>query len=112
MRGNEVIKVLGRKPQVDRLDEDTVQAGASHQVDGCIIWPRTSTELGRGEIVIDGYNVFTPPNADVLASDNLVVRGVPQQVEGVPGDYRLHGRKKGLLVVTKSVASASRPTNG
>lgn len=106
MRGAETITVLGRVAQADKLDDDTVAPGASHQVDGCIIWPRTSVEAGQGEIVIDGLNVFTPPMADVLASDVVVIRGTRHQVVGTPGDYRMGTQRKGLLFQTKSLRKA------
>lgn len=110
MRGSETITVKGRVPQADVLDENTAEPGAAHQVDGCIIWPRTSNEEGGGEIVIGGFNVFVPPQADVLASDVITIRGKDHEVVTSPedGDYRTaRGRKKGKLFQTRRIQASS-----
>ena len=106
MRGTEVVKVY-RQAKADSLDDtDTSASTPDHEVPNCLIWPRTSTEEGKGEVVIEGLNVFTPPGADVLASDIVEARGERYDVDGVPGDYRLRGRQRGLLVVLKRLGSS------
>lgn len=105
MRGTETIKIF-RGAKVDSLD--SVDAGdevAHHEEPHCIVWPRTSEELGKGTVIIEGENVFTPPGADVLATDQVELRGVRYDVEGKPGDYRMRGRQRGLLVVLKRLGS-------
>ena len=106
MRGTETVKVY-RQAKSDSLDDlGTATSTPDHEEPNCLIWPRTSTEEGKGEVVIDGLNVFTPPGADVLASDIVEARGEKYDVEGKPGDYRLHGRQRGLLVVLKRLGSS------
>lgn len=106
MRGTETVLVF-RAARADSLDDtDDSSTEPDHEVPNCIIWPRTSTEEGKGEVVIEGLNVFTPAGADVLASDTVEARGERYDVDGVPGDYRLRGRQRGLLVVLKRLGSS------
>lgn len=103
MRGTETVTVL-RGGQRDENGDETVGASAPRVIKGCLVWPRTSTEDdARGEVIIEGLNVFTPPGADVLATDRMVARGKEYAVVGEPGDYRLGGAKKGLLVLLGKV---------
>jgi hypothetical protein len=104
VRGTETVVVV-RGTRRDDLDDSEASAPAEHEIPNCIIWPRVSEEEGKGQVVLEGENVFTPPDADVLASDKIRVRGVLYDVEGKPGDYRMKGRKKGLLVVCKRLGS-------
>ena len=72
------------------------------QVDECIVWPRTSTEEGRGEVIIDGFNVYMPPETAVLPGpkDDVIARGERYAVIGTPGEYiSKGGQEKGTLVV-------------
>lgn len=105
MRGTETIKVWREAKRDSLEDETTADPNPHHEVRNCIVWPRTSTEQGKGEVVIEGENVFTPPGADVLATDVVELRGKKYDVEGTPGDYRLRGRQRGLLVVLKRLGS-------
>jgi hypothetical protein len=71
-------------------------------VRGCITWPRTSTEEGRGEIVIDGLNVFMPagaPQPDAKA--RMGARGSVWEIDGAPGLYLKGGTEKGTIVALK-----------
>lgn len=106
MKGTETVLVY-RTARQDTLDDvDPAAGGPHHQIDNCIIVPRTSTELGKGEVIIDGQNVFAPAGSDVQADDEVEVRGVLYDVEGVPGDYRsARGKKKVLWVVLKRLGS-------
>jgi len=106
MRGSETITV---KPQVkvDRLRDSTAAAPASYTIAGCIVWPRSAQEEGKGWVQIDGQNVFCPPGSVVPATARVVLRGEEYEVDGTPGDYQMHGRSKGLLVVLVRVGSAA-----
>lgn len=105
MRGTETIKVV--RPGGTDWRGDPVGTPTEHTVKGCVIWPRTSTEDNtRGEVIIDGYNVFTPPDPDIEATDQIEARGELWEVEGRPGDYRTAGgRKKGVWVILKRVGA-------
>lgn len=101
-KGKEVIEIFRGAAKVDSLDDDTRADPAPHHTEpGCTIWPRTSEEVGKGEVVIEGLNVFTRKGADVLASDRVKARGETYAVDGVPGDYG-----KGLMVVLKRLGSS------
>ncbi len=74
------------------------------QVDECVVWPRSSTEEGRGEVIIDGLNVYMPPETAVLPGpkDDVIARGERYAVDGVPGEYiNKGGLDKGTVVVLK-----------
>lgn len=107
MRGTETITVI---PQVvtDRLRDPSGAAEPPYDIEGCIVWPRQSEEEGKGWVQIDGENVFAPPGSVVPATARVELRGKTYDVEGSPGDYRLRGRQKGILIVLKSVSGPTR----
>ena len=59
-------------------------------------------EEGRGWIQLDGYTVIAPHGSDVLADDDVIVRGETFAVEGVPGDFRNRKGKGKALMITLS----------
>lgn len=102
-KGSETITVV-RKPRPDRL-KPVVSAEARFDIADCIVWPRASFEDGKGWVQVDGYSVFAPPGSDVVATDQVICRGVLHSVEGKPGDFRNKaGRPKGLLITLESVS--------
>ena len=110
MKGNERV-VIVRAATLDRHG-DPLGPPTETIVEGCIIWPRTTSELNdRGVTVIEGENVFMPAGASVvLPNDRMRLErvGVPARtydVDGQPADYRTHGRRKGVLVVLKKVGA-------
>jgi hypothetical protein len=65
----------------DWSDPDT------EDIDGCAVAPRDAEEdhtNGR-QTVIHGFNVYTPPGADILPTDRLTIRGEQHEVDGEPG---------------------------
>lgn len=59
------------------------------EVDGCVVWPRTTSEDDYGRHhVIEGITVAMPAGTDVRASDAVRVRGTTYQVAGQPGVFR------------------------
>lgn len=108
MRGVETIDIYRKLESIDSMD-DADEAGAvfHHQETGCIPWPRTSTDLYKGEVIIDGQDIFIPaPVVGVLETDEVEFRGRRYEIEGVPGDYRLRGRQRGVLLVLKRLGSS------
>lgn len=75
-------------------------------VEGCAIWPRTSSEQdqARSQVIV-GLTVFIPPGVDVPATDKARVRGVLYEVDGEPGLYRspLTGHASGTEVALRRV---------
>ena len=72
------------------------------EVRGAITWPRTSTEEGRGEVIIDGLNVFLPPGSPTPdPKGQVIARGTVWEVDGQPGVYTKNGNEKGTIVVLK-----------
>lgn len=68
----------------DRFGDAT--AGAHDRpVDGCVVWPTSSTEqVGLQDTVTSDITVLMPPGTDVLATDQVVVAGVPYEVAARP----------------------------
>lgn len=100
MRGTETA-IVHPSTGKDRNGVDTW--GPNRTVEGVIPWPRTSAELDDGGTHI-GENVLFPPGSVVKNGDNVTLRGVRYAVDGRPGDLRLRGRKRGLLVLLKGVS--------
>ena len=72
--------------------------GESHDVTGCAVYPRAtkaSTNVTRGgneslvaeDLVEFGLAVLMPPGSDVLATDQVIVRGTTYEVDGKPADW-------------------------
>jgi hypothetical protein len=105
--GTETIFIVHEVPK-DRhgdplLDSETVP---DDQVDGCITWPRTSTEEGRGEVILEGLNVFLPPDSPLPGpKDQIRARAVLWDVDGAAGTYLKNGVEKGTLVALKKVGT-------
>lgn len=75
-----------------------------HTVAGCLIAPRSTSEnLDGRQGVIVGVTVYMPTGTDVLATDRLVIRGKPYEIDGEPGDWRspLHPICDGIEVAAK-----------
>lgn len=75
-------------------------------IDGCAVAPRLEGETSAGrEGVVIGWTVFTPADADVLATDRLRIRSVDHEVDGQPGEWwsPYSGARKGLEIRTRRV---------
>jgi hypothetical protein len=91
----ETVVIVRRGPQ-DR-DGDRPVLGED-PVDGCNVWPRTSSERAeRGEVIIAGLGIAFPRGTEIEAQDQVKARGDTWDIEGVPGDYG----KRVLVYVTK-----------
>lgn len=107
MTGAETISIV---PEVakDRHGDPVVgaQAPAEIVIKGCITWPRTSTEPGRGDVIIAGLNVFIPGGQKIpAAKDRVRARNIIWEVDGEPGTYLAGGATKGTIVVLKRVGT-------
>lgn len=106
MRGNETIRV--KRPGAVDWQGDPTGAAQEFDIDFCQLWPRSSTEdAAGGRVIIDGWNVYIPPGSpnSVYATDIITIRGLDYNVVGVPGQYDLKGKDKGMIVVTSRVGS-------
>ena len=100
MKGNEVVRV--KRPAATDWQGDPTGAAAEFDIPACQIWPRTSSETpDRGRVIIEGWNVYVPPKSanTIYATDVVVIRGEEFIVVGVPGQYDLKGRDKGLIAI-------------
>ena len=77
------------------------------EVKSCIIWPRTTVDPEKGEIIISGLNVYVQPGSRIpTAKDEVTARGVRYGVEGEPGVYvKGSGEGKGATVVLKKLGT-------
>jgi hypothetical protein len=102
MRGTVTITVV-RKPRVDRL-KPTPAVEQRFDIPGCVVWPRASNEADQGWVQISGENVFCPPGSDVVAEDEVLLRGSRYSVKGEPGFFETKkGKAKGIMVTLEKV---------
>lgn len=72
---------------VDQYGND-VRELVTTTVPGCVVWPRTSVEYTDArDTVITGITVIFPPETDVSAIDEVIVRGEVYQVQALPFDW-------------------------
>jgi len=80
--------------------------GETFRVEGCAVWPTTSTETVEGgmDIVVLGLTLLMPPYSDVLSTDKITVRGILYTVNGEPGIHKspLTGTRAGIEVQLKA----------
>lgn len=104
--GTETVTVSeqGTKDRVGDITPGPVRG----TVENAVIWPRTSSEdASRGEVIIDGLNIFIPAPVpfDILGTDVVEARGKKWQLEGSAGDFRKKdGRRVGFILVVKRLA--------
>ncbi len=86
---------------------DPLQAQPTRELEGCVIWPRTAANPERGDVIIQGLNVYVQPGLiPPAAKDAVTARGTKWEVDGVPGHYvKGSGENKGWVVVLKVVGS-------
>lgn len=75
---------------------------------GCIIWPRTNQDLEKGDVIIDGLNVYVPPGEPRAtdARDQVTARGKKYEIDGPPGDYvKPAGDDAGQIIVLKRLGT-------
>lgn len=76
-----------------------VTLGAQHDIDGCMFAPGASQEATfQSEQVSTGGTLFAPPDADVVPTDLIVVRG---KTYSVVGDPQLWGNS-GTVIALKA----------
>lgn len=79
----------------DNFGED--HPATRHTIDGCLLAPRGSGEDRTfSNTVITGAELFTPPGADLAATDRVIARGVTYEVEGDVGDWGPAGKQAAL----------------
>lgn len=72
-----------RTPKVDRLKPGPAAEPAEHDLKRSLVLPRQAYELGRGWVQVDGFDIFAKAGSDVVAKDQLRVRGEIHEVDGV-----------------------------
>lgn len=72
-----------RAAKVDRLSTEPTPAAAEHDLERSIVLPRQAYELDRGWVQVDGFDIFVKAGSDVVAKDQLRVRGEIHEVDGV-----------------------------
>jgi hypothetical protein len=77
-----------------------VTLGAQHDIEGCLFAPGTSREAAfQSQAVDTGGTVYAPPDADVLPTDLIVVRGKTYAVVGDPQNW---GTAAGIVVEVRA----------
>jgi hypothetical protein len=105
MQGKETVTI--RRPAETDWQGDPTGPPTEISLQRCQLWPRSSTEdRAQGRVIIEGWNVFVPPGqAEVFATDILVIRGDEHSVVGVPGRYDIKSKDKGTILVTSRTGS-------
>lgn len=82
--GGETVTVV-RPAGTDDWGDPIPGSGTETDVEGCMVQPRTSTELTESrDTVFIGFTVWMPPGTDVLSTDKVRYRGVEYVVNGEP----------------------------
>lgn len=87
MIGETVIRKRSTGGGVDDYGDPIPGTTTEVPIHGCLVSPRESSELtsnGRAGVII-GLTVYAPPSADVVSTDQVIVRGTTYNVEGEPG---------------------------
>ena len=86
--GGETVTIV-RPAGTDDWGDPIPGSGAETDVAGCMVQPRTSTELNDSrDTVVIGLTVWMPPGTDVLATDRMRVGGREFAVNGEPFRWR------------------------
>lgn len=86
--GAETVTVV-RPPGTDDWGDPIPGSGTETAVEGCMVQPRTSTELVDGhDTVIIGFTVWMPPGTDVQPTDLIRYLGREYAVNGQPFRWR------------------------
>lgn len=86
MRGQEVLTVV-RGGGTDRHGDE--QPGAEHELRGCVVYPRSSTEAADyANTVRTGWTVLADYGSDVVALDRIRWRGRVFEVDGEPEHWQ------------------------
>ena len=95
--GSRTINVV-RTTKVDRLADAPVGSPDEHEIVGCAVLPRISTEEGKGWVIVEGRQIIAPFGSDILATDQVEVDGETWSVDGEPGEYEnKRGRGKATI---------------
>lgn len=87
--GENVTILRSGEPTQDSHGNDVPGTDAETAVEGCAVWPRTSSESidGRDQVIV-GVSVGMPYGTDVRATDRVRWRGTVYEVAGRPGPWR------------------------
>jgi hypothetical protein len=104
VKGSE--EVLVHRPGVRDQFGQVGTVTAPRAVQGCILWPRSTTEGDtiREDTSIVVVNLFVPPGADLLPTDTVTARGKEWTVEGDAEEYLMHGRTRGRIFTLRRAA--------
>lgn len=104
--GTETLTVV-RGGKVDKLSDET-PATTQHDITGCALTPRGSHEEGRGWVIVDGWSVYAPYDADINADDIVLYDGYRWSVDGQPGRYKTkRGKPKATIFYLNRVGRAT-----
>lgn len=85
------------RKSVDRYGDTT--ANSTHNIDGCVVWPVSTTEVGGNQDVVTWqYIAIVPVDSDVLATDDVLYLGDSYSIVGHPTSWRsvFTGKQPGI----------------
>lgn len=90
-----------RPPGVDTFGDPLPGIPAEVNIDGCLFAPGATTEPGFAAQQVDtDATLYTPAEADIVATDRIRVRGKTYRVVGEPADW---GAGWGIVVLLRRV---------
>lgn len=98
----QTVTILRDAPK-DRFGDPTGDPDAT-EVDGCVVWPTSSTEqTGLQDTVTSDLTVLMPIGTGVLATDRVVVGATTYDVAGAPEQFvsPFSGLNPGVVVALK-----------
>lgn len=101
----ETLTVLRRGSVVYPTMGDAPAVATSTPVDGCALWPTLTAELVTGQDTVNwDMEALFPPDTDIVATDQVIARGITYDVVGQPMDWRsqLTGKRPGIQVQLKA----------
>lgn len=100
--GSETVVIQHPAPR-DRFGDPEGEPIVLGTLTQCHVIPRMLDEdSDRGQVIIEGYQIITPPPSFAVPADaEVIVRGESQQVDGQVGDFRKKGRSVAFIFYTK-----------
>lgn len=103
--GSRTVRVV-RAVKRDRFDTSPATVPPEHDIEGCVVLPRTSHEEGQGWVVVKGRMIIAPHASDILADDQVRIDGDTWSVDGEPGDYEnKRGKGKATIFYLKALGT-------
>lgn len=94
-----------RQERRDRLDTEPASS-VEHDIEGCVILPRSSRDEEKGWVIVEGRQVVAPYGSDIEPDDRVRIDGELWDVDGAPGEYvNRRGRGRATMFYLKRLGT-------